>query len=382
MSSGIVFRIQRYSIHDGPGIRTAVFLKGCPLDCWWCHNPEGKDLSPAAVFHEDRCLNCGRCADAKHSGEGHSDPNVGNGRYTGGGSHAGSNAGNGRYAGSNAGNGRYTGGGSHAGSNAGNGRYTGGDSHKDLNRSGGQYPGDGQISYDGQSSRDDQSRRDGLNCRDGSYADLCPSGAQEIIGKEMTVASVMEAIEKDSAFYDESGGGVTFTGGEPFMQYEFLHELLLACREKGIHTAVETSGYTPRNNLMEAAELTGLFLYDLKLMDNEKHIQYTGVSNELITDNLGRLAAVHGNICVRIPIIPGINDDDGNIDATCAFLEGIGLRNVSILPYHSTGSYKYKQLGLDYRLSDIRSPDKKDMQRIADIFINKGFNVNIGGSGR
>lgn len=282
MRKGIVFRIQRYSIHDGPGIRTAVFLKGCPLDCWWCHNPEGKGLSPVVIFHEDRCLHCGRC--------------------------------------------------------------------------------DGQCTSGGQ------------------YADLCPGGAREIIGQEMTVASVMEVIEKDSAFYDESGGGVTFTGGEPFMQYDFLYELLLGCRKKGIHTAIETSGYTAWSDLKEAARLTGLFLYDLKLMDNKKHIQYMGVSNELIADNLSRLATAHDNICVRIPVIPGINDDDRNIDSTCAFLKGIGLKNISILPYHNTGSYKYEQLGLDYRLSHIRSPDKKDMQRIADTFGNNGFNVYIGGS--
>ena len=206
MEKGIIFKIQKYSIHDGPGIRTAVFLKGCPLDCWWCHNPEGKKLMPEPIYHKEKCIKCGRCDD------------------------------------------------------------------------------------------------------------ICPTGARETIGREMTVGQVIKEVEKDFAFYEQSGGGVTFTGGEPFIQFDFLYALISECREKGIHTAIETCGHTSWENLREASKYTDLFLYDLKLIDGEKHRRYTGVSNKLILENLREIAAIHSNICVRIPLIPGINDDEENIE--------------------------------------------------------------------
>ena len=271
MEKGIVFKIQKYSIHDGPGIRTAVFLKGCPLDCWWCHNPEGKAPDPEFVFHPDRCLKCGRCDD------------------------------------------------------------------------------------------------------------VCPSNAREIIGREMTEAQVMEEVEKDCAFYEQSGGGVTFTGGEPFMQPDFLRELLSGCRREEIHTAVETSGYTSWDHLREAAGYTDMFLYDLKLMDDEDHRHYTGVSNKLILDNLRKLAAAHGSIRVRIPLIPGVNDGAGNMESTRGFLKEIDIKQIDILPYHNTGMYKYGQFGLDYRLPDTKSPDKRKLESIEEIFRKNGFIVNVGG---
>ena len=195
----------------------------------------------------------------------------------------------------------------------------------------------------------------------------------------MTVAQVMDTLVKDIPFYDESGGGVTFTGGEPFLQYAFLRECLKACRELDIHTAVETSGYTSWERLKEASRLTDLFLYDVKLMDEEKHRAYTGVSNKPILENLERLARNHPDICVRIPIIPGINDDAGNIGQTCTFLKAINIHRVNILPYHAAGAYKYESLGLTYKLKHTGAPGEQEIQRIEEIFRTNGFSIKIGG---
>lgn len=181
MKTGIVFKIQKHSIHDGPGIRTAVFLKGCPLDCWWCHNPEGRAFSPVNVYHPDKCIRCGRCVKVCMKGALYLD-----------------------------------------------------DSRGLL--------------------------KDCLKCSNCSCcAEVCPCNALERIGTEMTVSQVMDAIERDQIFYDESGGGVTFTGGEPFMQFDFLHELLENCLKDGIHTAVETCGHTAWENLQNASTIPCIY---------------------------------------------------------------------------------------------------------------------------
>jgi len=198
----------------------------------------------------------------------------------------------------------------------------------------------------------------------------------------MTGEQVMKELEKDSAFYEQSGGGVTFTGGEPFMQFDFLLTLLSECRKSGIHTAIETCGYTPWENLYEASKYTRLFLYDLKLMDDEKHKHYTGVSNALILDNLKKIAENHDNICVRIPLIPGINDDEDNIRKTCEFLRETNIRLVDILPYHNTGMYKYRKLGLDYRLKDTGAPEKNSLDKVVDVFRKSNFTVSVGGGSK
>jgi pyruvate formate lyase activating enzyme len=279
MNHGTVFKIQKYSIHDGPGIRTSVFLKGCPLACWWCHNPEGRSPEAEVFRHGEKCIRCGRC---------------------------------------------------------------GGKEWK-------------------------------------ASADACPSNALELVGREMTAAEVLEAVKSDLVFYEESGGGVTFTGGEPFLQAEFLQELLENCFREGIHTAVETSGYAAWKSIKDASAYTDLFLYDLKLMNKEKHMKYTGVSNTLILDNLERLAGEKCGVLVRIPLIPGINDDAENIRETGLYLGSIQISRVSILPYHNTGTYKYEQMGLPYKLAGLQGPDRKRLEEVAEEFRKYGIHAEIGG---
>ncbi len=300
MKSGIVFRFQRYTIHDGPGIRTAVFLKGCPLRCLWCHNPESHEIGIEVIFNKGKCILCGNCLK--------------------------------------------------------------------VNTDGSVVMIDDGIVLD---------TSKGTDCI--KSANVCPTGALEVIGGEMTSDEVMDNILKDLMFFEESGGGVTFTGGEPFMQFEFLLELLMKCKKEGIHTAVETSGFAAWEYIRDAAQYTDLFLYDVKLMDEQKHIKYIGESNSLILDNLRKLSSIHNNIRVRIPLIPGINDDDENIEKTCLFLKDININNVDVLPYHNTGKYKYEQLARDYKLDDISSPSKDELENIAEKFRKHGIIVCIGG---
>ncbi len=300
MNKGTVFNIQKYSLHDGPGIRTTVFLKGCPLNCWWCHNPESKALAKQVTFTKKLCIGCESC----------------------------------------------------------------------LNRC--------------ENNAIDLSRENSIfdrgKCkRCGSCSEVCPTNAIKLLGKEMTVAEVVNEIEKDRVFYEESEGGVTFSGGEPLMQHDFLYQLLKKCKQKDLHTALDTSGFTDWHILEKAAKLTDLFLYDIKHMTNEKHLKFTGVSNAPILSNLQRLALVHSNIQIRLPIIPGINDDEENIVATGEFISAIGLRNVSILAYHHTGVDKYERIEEAYKLPNTLEPTHDEMQRIARILEAFRLIVRIGG---
>ena len=284
---GTVFNIQRYCVDDGPGIRTTVFLKGCPLRCQWCHNPESISPKPELVLHEDRCLRCGDCM---------------------------------KLCKNNA-----------------------------------------IISEDGKFVT---LREFCLAC--GTCIELCYAEAREIVGKEMTTEEVMVEIEKDVVFFDESDGGVTFSGGEPLLQHEFLVELLEECGKKNIHRVVDTTGYTSPSILECVSRSVDLFLYDVKTLDDEKHRAYTGVSNRLILENLRRLAEWDKKVIVRIPIIPGVNDDSENIGQTGLFVAS--LRNVGevhLLAYHKTGVQKYHRLGEEYRLEDVPVPSAEHLNEIA-----------------
>ena len=298
---GIVFDIKKFSIHDGPGIRTTVFFKGCPLSCWWCHNPEGQAPEPELVFWESRCIRCGTC-DAVCT--------------------------------------------------------------------------QGAISWDG-----DVVSTDGENCTlCGDCVEVCYAEAREIAGREITVAQVMTEIERDIPFYDESGGGVTFSGGEPLFQLGFLLALLRACKEKEIHTAVDTCGFVTWGTLDSIREHVDLFLFDLKLMDDARHRKFTGVSNELILKNLQTLSQRGHHIDLRLPIIPGINDDDENIRQTGAFAAALPrLNRVDILPYHHAALEKYNRLNKVYRLPEIRPPSDERTAEIAQILEEFGLQVKIGG---
>jgi len=299
--TGIVFDIQKFSLHDGPGIRTTVFFKGCPLNCWWCHNPESQAVGLEIMFNAKRCIRCGACeAACTH----------------------------------------------------------------------------GAISRNGNLMSTDEEKC--TLC--GACVESCYAEAREAVGQKMTVAQVMAKIERDVVFYDESGGGATFSGGEPLMQPDFLLALLQACKEREIHTALDTCGFASWETLDRVRGLVDLFLYDLKLMDGTKHREFTGVPNDPILDNLQRLSAQGHNVILRLPIIPGLNDDEENIRQTGEFATALpGLSGVDILPYHHTATHKYKRLMRDYELSETRPPSNARMAEIAQILGGFGLEVRIGG---
>lgn len=291
----------KYSIHDGPGIRTAVFFKGCPLNCLWCHNPESQKYDQELFYWPDRCIGCGQCLascvnDAIRLAE------------------------------------------------------------------------DQLIFY----------RTQCQAC--GDCCKVCHAGARDLAAKTMSVSQVMAEIEKDLVFYDESGGGVTFSGGEALMQPVFLTELLKECQKKEIHTAVETCGYAKPEILHTISPFVNLFLYDLKLMDSQRHQHYTGVPNELILDNLRWLTEHHPKVHVRVPIIPGCNDDKENLHQLGEFVASLKrIQELHLLPYHRAGVDKYKRLGLEYQLPEIQVPENEQMEKIKMELERYGLKVKIGG---
>lgn len=313
LTTGMIFDIKRFSIHDGPGIRTTVFFKGCPLNCWWCHNPESQALEPEMMFRQNRCIRCEACRTICEQGA---------------------------------------------------------------------------ISWD-----DDVISTDAAKCTlCGDCVEACYAEARELIGQEMTAAQVMAEIERDIAFYDESGGGATFSGGEPLWQIDFLLDLLRACQEKDIHTAVDTCGFATWETIDSVREYVDLFLYDLKLMNDAKHREFTTVSNQLILSNLQALADKGENIILRVPIIPEINDAVEDLRQLGAFAATLPhVNQMSLLPYHPTAVEKYRLLhrppsvppdcGGDERggRHEIRPPSDGRMAEIAEILSGLGLQVKVGG---
>ncbi len=299
--TGIVFNIMRFCQHDGPGIRTVVFLKGCPLRCIWCHNPEGLTPRSEIAFVEARCIRCGECYIACPEGA--------------------------------------------------------------VEKVGGEF------------------RIVDQRCAAcGTCIDTCYSDARQLVGKEMTVEEVLSEVEKDAVYYDESGGGVTFSGGEPLQQHQFLSFLLLALKERGIHSAIETSGYASSDVIVHLSKSTDLFLYDVKLMDDVRHRQYIGVSNALILQNLKLLSARGAKTIVRMPVVPGINDDEQNIWKLTQFLmEETNVKEVHLLPFHLIGQDKYQRLRKAYRFSDSQHPPQRQIESLAGILESAGIRAVIGG---
>lgn len=196
----------------------------------------------------------------------------------------------------------------------------------------------------------------------------------------MSVTEVLVEVLKDEVFYKRSGGGVTFSGGEPLLQTDFLLAALRACKERGLHTAVDTCGMARKEHLLAIAPYTDLFLYDLKLLDDSRHQRYTGVSNHVILDNLRAVGSVHGHIWVRVPVIPGINDDADNLEATAQFAAQIqGVRQVNLLPFHRAGVEKSKRLGKGSPLEDLSAPGAVAMAAATGIFERAGLQTYAGG---
>ncbi|MBV7273644.1 glycyl-radical enzyme activating protein [Clostridiaceae bacterium UIB06] len=300
MKHATVINIQKYSVHDGPGIRTTVFFKGCPLKCWWCHNPESQNPGHEIMFFEERCTNCGVC----------------------------------------------------------------------IKRCP-QKAVEVQEKY----PKTDESKC--TLC--GKCTDFCPNSAKEYVGKDITAQELMKEIIKDEVFYDESGGGVTFSGGEPLVHIDFLNEILKLCRERGIHTTLDTSGFVKWEKLEEIADKIDLFLYDIKLMNNERHLKYTGVENVNILRNLKKLSDKGCNIYIRMPIISGINDDDENINEAIKFVSSLNILQVNLLPYHKMGMDKYRRLKMQYNLTGMEKPSNERMEEIKGKFKNSGIKIEIGG---
>jgi pyruvate formate lyase activating enzyme len=215
--------------------------------------------------------------------------------------------------------------------------------------------------------------------RDEHDVDACPTGALQLVGDRVTAPALVTSLLSDRVFFDESGGGITISGGEPLVQAPFVTDVLARLRAEGVHTALDTCGFTPWPYLRDAAAHADLVLYDLKLMDPARHEAATGVRNDRILENLEALADVHANIWVRVPIVPGVNDDDENMEATAAFVRSLpGIRQVDLLPYHPTGEPKFARLGMSYALHGATTPDQHQLDTIAARFRALGLLTTTG----
>ncbi|MEM1674055.1 MAG: glycyl-radical enzyme activating protein [Thermofilaceae archaeon] len=295
---GTIFNIQRFCLDDGPGIRTTVFLKGCPLRCLWCCNPEGQNPWPELAHRDAICTKCGRCIETCPK-------------------------------------------------NA----ISISDNEWHINRS--------------------------LCNVCGKCVDICVRGALGILGREMSVEEVFKEVIKDLDFYEVSGGGVTLSGGEPLFQPDFAADLLKRCKDEGIHTAIETSGYSNENSLKKVLPYVDLILYDLKCISPELHKRLTGVSNDLIIRNLRLLISRGVPVIIRFPLIPTLNDSDMEIASLAEFIEQMGVEDVEVLPYHRLGISKYRMLGRKYELEGIMPPTSERLQAVKRIFELRGLRCKI-----
>lgn len=302
MPQALLFDIKPYSINDGPGIRITVFLKGCPLNCLWCHNPESISPHTQKMYSKSKCIGCSTCVE--------------------------------------------------------------------------NCPQDAlKLTPDGIVTDVDTCNLCGI------CADVCPTKAMEMSGRPATVEEVMKVVRRETVMMDQSEGGITISGGEPLMQPDFLIELLDACGREGIHRAVDTSGFAKTEILLEVAKRTDLFLYDLKMMDPDKHKKYTGVGNEKILSNLKLLAESGAAINIRIPFIQGVNTDEQNIRDTAAFIAALAgpPKPVNLLAYHNIAINKHNKLGQEYDQTGLSEPGGEEISWAIAIFAEFGLQASVGG---
>lgn len=298
---GILFNIQRFSIHDGPGIRTTVFLKGCPLSCGWCSNPEAMSLSPEIITRDFKCIRCGKCIEACSQ---QAITIVDNARI---------------------------------------------------------------IEW----GKCDQC----MKC-----ADVCPSGAIEVAGESRIIAEVFNTVKRDSDYYRRTKGGITLSGGEPLLQRQFALALLQEAKNRGFHTALDTTGYADWEILDEVLNYTDLVLYDVKHLDSGKHQQATGVPNEQILDNLQKIVAKReARVWIRYPVIPHFNDSEKDLGEVCKFVLTLGpsVEKVSLLPYHKFAEVKYAAMGREYPYQGIPLLSEERVEEFKSFAESHNLKVDV-----
>ena len=303
--TGAVFNIQRFCVQDGPGVRTAVFLKGCHLKCAWCHNPESHKKHPEIMYDPEKCIYCGACAAVCPVG----------------------------------------------------------------------------IHVMDLAEKKHSIKRD-IECIGcGRCVEACTRKALSMTGEQRTISEILDVIEEDRMFYQSSGGGVTLGGGEVLMQPDAAINLLSACRQRGINTAIETCGFARPEVIRKAAEVTDLFLFDLKHMDSSTHYRLTGVRNEQILENLQWLLENRASVKVRVPLLKGVNDSEADIEAMVRFLapykDQRNFKGIDLLPYHKLGVNKYTQLGMEYPMPGDPALTEADLARVEAVIRKFDFPVTI-----
>ena len=300
MTAPLVLSVQKFSIHDGPGIRTTVFFKGCPLRCTWCHNPESQRFSADLMVDNEKCTGCATCV-------------------------------------------------SHCPRQS----ITTSLIHQFTNRN--------------------------ICTSCGECVDFCLSNAREVAGQSISESDLLAEILKDQVFYEQSGGGVTFSGGEAMIHINTLEALAAECKRRGLHVAIDTCGYVPQDSFERILPYTDLFLYDLKIMDPTRHQQHTGQNNALILKNLQYLSGSGAKINLRIPLIEGINSAPEDINAILRFIKPLHIVQVNLLPYHNTGSSKYAKLDTPPPSSLLCAPSPARLEAIQHQFTDAGLETCIGG---